>query len=67
MAYYVKGKTYTDHPLMDEICYNCKLILKSIVIKNDVLAMQKETKNSYTAVLYPNIIYTVNYLAFISF
>ena len=46
MAYYVKGKTYTDHPLMDEICYNCKLILKSIVIKNDVLAMQKETKNS---------------------
>ena len=42
MAYYVKGKTYTDHPLMDEICYNCKLILKSIVIKNDVLAIQKE-------------------------
>ena len=46
MAYYVKGKAYTNHPLMDEICYNCKLILKSIVIKNDILAMQKETKNS---------------------
>ena len=46
MAYYVNNKTYTDHPLMDEICYNCKLILKSIVIKNDILAMQKETNNS---------------------
>lgn len=46
MAYNVKGKTYTDHPLMDEICYNCKLILKSIVVKNDILAMQKETENS---------------------
>ena len=48
MAYYVNGKTYTDHPLMDEICYYCKLILKGIVIKNDVLAAQKETQNSIT-------------------
>jgi hypothetical protein len=46
MAYYIGDKTYTDHPLMDEICYNCKLILKSIVIKNDVLANSKETENS---------------------
>lgn len=46
MAYYVKDKPYTDHPLMDEICYNCKLILKSIVIKNDVLALSKETETS---------------------
>ena len=46
MAYYVKGKAYTDHPLMDEICYNCKLILDGIVIKNDVLANKYETELS---------------------
>ena len=47
MAYYVGDKTYTDHPLMDEICYNCKLILKSIVIKNDVLANEFPFGNTY--------------------
>ena len=46
MAYSINGKVYTDHPMMDEICYNCKLILKSIVIKNDVLANNNETENS---------------------
>lgn len=46
MAYFVNDKTFTDHPLMDEICYNCKRILKGIVIKNDVLANSKETKKS---------------------
>lgn len=44
--YHANGKTYTDHPLMDEICYNCKRILKNIIIKNDVLANDKETENS---------------------
>ena len=46
MAYSVNGKVYTDHPLMDEICFYCKKILKGIVIKNDVLANKKETINS---------------------
>lgn len=46
MAYSVNGKIYTDHPLMDEICFYCKSILKGIVIKNDVLANKKETLNS---------------------
>ena len=43
---YVKDKAFTDHPLMDEICFNCKRILKGIVIKNDVLANEKETEKS---------------------
>ena len=43
---YVKDKAFTDHPLMDEICFNCKRILKGIVIKNDVLALMKETEKS---------------------
>lgn len=47
MAYYVNGKAFTDHPLMDEICFNCKRILKGIVIKNDVLANNSETNTSY--------------------
>ena len=46
MAYSINGKVITDYPLMDEICYNCKLILKSIVIKNDILADSKETEDS---------------------
>lgn len=46
MAYYSKNKTYTDHPLMDEICYYCKQILKGIVVKNDVLANKSETEQS---------------------
>ena len=43
---YVKDKAFTDHPLMDEICFNCKRILKGIVVKNDVLADSKETEKS---------------------
>ena len=46
MAYYINGKAFTDHPLMDEIVYNCKLILKGVVVKNDVLANSCETTNS---------------------
>ena len=46
MAYYINGKAFTDHPLMDEIVYNCKLILNGIVVKNDVLANSLETENS---------------------
>ena len=42
MSYKINGKVYTDHPLMDEIVYNCKIILKDIVVKNDVLANSKE-------------------------
>ena len=38
MAYQINGKVYTDHALMDEIVYNCKLILEGVVVKNDVLA-----------------------------
>ena len=45
MAYNINGKVYTDHPLMDEIVYNCKLILKGIVIKNDVLANDNEDES----------------------
>ena len=46
MAYYINGKAFTDNPLMDEIVYNCKLILNGIVVKNDVLANNSETENS---------------------
>ena len=46
MAYNTNGKTYTDNPLMDEICHYCKRILQGIVIKNDVLANNCETENS---------------------
>ncbi len=46
MVYSVNGKTITDYPLMDEICHICKIILKNIVIKNDVLADSKETEHS---------------------
>lgn len=45
-SYKVNGKTYTDHPLLDEIAYNCKIILSGIVIKNDELANEYETEDS---------------------
>ena len=48
MAYQIGDKTYTDHPMLDEIVYNCKKILRSIVIKNDVYALDCETTNSIT-------------------
>lgn len=44
--YIVNGKIYTDAPLLDEIVYNCKLILKDIVVKNEKLALQYETATS---------------------
>ena len=50
MAYSVNGKVYTDHPLMDEIVYNCKLILQGIVIKNDELANNYEDISFYSDV-----------------
>ena len=48
MAYNSQGKTYTDHPLMDVICFACKTIFNGIVVKNDVLAANSETKTSLT-------------------
>lgn len=45
-SYSVNGKVYTDHPLMDEIVYNCKKILSGIVIKNDELANSYETEET---------------------
>ena len=46
MAYTVNGKVHTEHPLMDEIVYNCKKILKEVIIKNDELANQYEDEIS---------------------
>ena len=37
MSYSINGKVYTEHPLLDEIVYNCKLIVKDLVIKNEEL------------------------------
>mgnify|MGYP000942618962 CR=1 FL=1 len=45
-SYTVNGKTYTDHPLLDEIVYNCKTIMSGIVVKNDELANSYETEDS---------------------
>ena len=46
MSYTVKDKVYTEHPIMDEIVYNCKVILSNIVVKNDVYANMFETQDS---------------------
>ena len=46
MSYTVKDKVYTEHPIMDEIVYNCKIILSSIVVKNDIYANSFETQES---------------------
>lgn len=46
MAYTIKGKVYTDHALMDEIVYNCRLIAQGIIIKNETEADKYETKQS---------------------
>ena len=48
MSYQIGNKTYTDHPMLDEIVYNCKKILEGIVIKNDVKAGNLETDYSIT-------------------
>lgn len=50
MAYTINGKVFTDHPLMDEIAHNCKLILDHIVIKNELLANDYEDGLYYTDV-----------------
>ena len=47
MSYNI-SKVYTDQPLVDEVCFYCKTILKGIVVKNDVLAANNETENSLT-------------------
>ena len=46
MSYTVNDKVYTEHPIMDEIVYNCKIILSNIVVKNDVYANSFETQES---------------------
>ena len=46
MAYSINGKVYTDHPLMDEIVYNCKIIMQGIVVKNDIKANDNEDETS---------------------
>lgn len=46
MAYTIKGKVYTDHALMDEIVYNCRLIAQGIILKNETEADKNETKQS---------------------
>ena len=61
---YTLNKVYTDHPLMDEICYYCKLILKDIVIKNDILANNCETENS---IIYADIYSIRHDKGFVSF
>ena len=64
MAYQIGDKTYTDHPMLDEIVYNCKKILRSIVIKNDVYALDCETTNSIT---YADAYYILKKNGYISF
>ena len=46
MAYIVNGKTYSDHALMDEVVHHLKLILSTIVLKNDAEADANETELS---------------------
>ncbi len=46
MPYIVNGKTYTSYPLLDEIVYNCKLILGGIVVKNEYVALLYETEET---------------------
>ena len=46
MAYSIKDKVYTDHPMMDEIVYNCKIIMKHLLLKNQSVADSYETKES---------------------
>lgn len=46
MAYVLKGKTYSEHSLMDEIIHGSKIILNSIVLKNCREADENETEES---------------------
>ena len=43
MAY---KKVETDNPILDEIIYNCKLIISSIITKDEYEAIKAETKES---------------------
>lgn len=63
MSYTVNGKIYTEHSLMDEIVYNCKIILSEIVIKNETLANKYETQESVTNFEYYKMI-TENRISF---
>ena len=46
MAYVLKGKTYSDHSLMDEVIHGSKIILNGIILKNCTEADQNETAES---------------------
>ena len=46
MSYSINGKIYTGHALMDEIVYNCKLIVSGIRLKNQTKADENETQES---------------------
>lgn len=46
MAYSIKDKVYTDHSMMDEVVYNCKLIMKGILLKNQTAADSYENSQS---------------------
>lgn len=46
MAYNIDGKVYTEHPLLDEIVFNAKLIVEDMIIKNTVIADGLETAES---------------------
>ena len=48
MASNVNEKVYTDHALMDEVVFNTKVILSSIVLKNETTANENETEQSIT-------------------
>ena len=46
VSYSINGKIYTSYPLMDEIVYNCKLILNGIVVKNEYVAHLYESEET---------------------
>lgn len=46
VSYVVNGKIYTSYPLMDEIVFNCKLILDGIVVKNEYVAHNFEDETT---------------------
>ena len=46
MPYTTNGKVITNNPIMDEIVYGCKIILKGIVVKNEYTAFLYETEET---------------------
>ena len=44
----VNKKVYTDHSLMDEVVYQLKIIVNSILLKNENTANENETEESIT-------------------